>query len=127
VEFEFLSDAFYCIQAKFKTFFYGWPATLDMVAELQAVMMKNIGIDDLRSYGCFGRIKNANAFLRHYGKFDALLPKEIRPASHISLVDDVETRIALMIGAAPSTKTARRTFATTTAARDSTGGEFPVI
>ena len=57
MELEFVSDAAYCMAAKFKAFRHNWPPTLDMVAELQTCMKKNVDIADLRSFGCFSHIR----------------------------------------------------------------------
>jgi len=114
VEAEFFTDVFWSIVGFFNQQRYGWPAAEKIVRELDALPHKrNVDLKQLRSFRHFKfrSVSSAQAFLNHYYRYDFLKPKELeQPSQFASLVDDIETRVALMMGSAPSTKQDRRNF-----------------
>lgn len=67
-----------------------------------------------RSTEQFGSVSQATSFLRYYSKFSALQPKAIESPDYLPMADEVERRLALMLGIAPSTRSSRRAYDTTT-------------
>ena len=117
VEMDFFTDVTLAVISKFKEYRFGYAKTL-CHTHLEQLMLKSVGLKELRATGAFTTVTQANQFLNHYSQLDALLPKEIKESDQVNLLDQVERRIALLLGTQPSTKTARRKFGATISAAE---------
>jgi len=113
-ELEFVTDFFCCVVGRILSYYHKWPSKVVVAAEIEKCIKKNIGLDELRSIQKFGSISQATSFLRHYSRFSALQPKPIEAPEYLPMADEVERRVAMMLGTAPSTRSARRAYNATT-------------